>query len=102
MSPSADTHAAGGGWDELLDALEARLSAWQGAVEGRTPAPTGTWAVRGPVPERLAPRAREVLARYRALEAALERRMGEVRAVLDAEPSDARAISTPLFVDRRA
>jgi hypothetical protein len=94
-----------GGWDDALDALAEELAAQRAALPAgqptRPPAiepPAGL----GPLPPRLAERARRLLAENQAVTAAVEAALARVERELNAlERSAADPPSIPSFVDRR-
>ena len=74
------------GWDELLDGMERAL---EDGVEFVPPAEVPV------MPERLVPRARDLLRRQRLAEVRLQEQLAEAAAELDRRPRPTRRTATP-------
>ena len=82
--------------------MEERLGQWRAAASGATAPEELSWPDVGQLPSRLEVRARELLEGYLEVQAAMARRHGALRVLLERAPAAFRPIATPLFVDRRA
>lgn len=90
-------------WHGLLCALEARLSAWQHALEGSGPYPDELpWPQGlGRCPAHLEGRAQQVLATQRELHERLATRHSALGALLRRDEAPRHGPSPALFVDQR-
>ncbi len=93
-----------GGWERMLDELEARLVAWWAALRGVQPFPPAYTAppLRGPLPAHLRSRALALAAAQRDVEEEIRARRAALGTLLRGIGTTDRRPPVPVFVDDRA